>query len=91
MKEFVVKNEPRASLKIGDKEFKFRSPTRGEALDFSKKAKESKEDVEKMVGLMDEVLCRLGDCSPEDLKPIPADMFNDLFQYLVDVDESKKK
>jgi len=91
VKEFVVNQEPKASLKIGDKEFKFRSPTKGEARSFSEQAKAAKDDEQALSEIMDSVICLLGGCKKEDLDSLPIDMYIDLFKYLLSADESKKK
>lgn len=83
MKEFVVSADNcKAKLKIGEKEYKFRSPTAREVKSFSEKAKGFKGDDLAAIELMEEFLIMLGNISKDVLEKLPADQLLALSNYL---------
>lgn len=74
---------PKAVLEIGDKTYKIFSPTVGQADRFTKAYSESKENPEKLGGLMKSYICELGSIPPGEIEKIENDLFYDVFSHVI--------
>lgn len=75
--------KPKATLKIGDKEFKIYSPTIQQSDAYDKELTELKGSDIKVFDLMVKYICMLGDIPEADIKALQQDMFLDLFKYVI--------
>ena len=81
--------EPKATLEIGANTYKIYAPTLGQSDKFSAKYNEAKDKPEQINALMREYICELGSIPLDEIGKIEAELFTDLFSYVIT--PSKKK
>lgn len=73
----------KATLKIGEKTYNFRAPTRAESEAYTETYESIKGESKKISKLMDEYMSKLGNIPVDELRKVESDMFYDLWTYLV--------